>query len=158
MSTNCGVFSKPMAPPNLYRPRDALNREHAAIILSAWPHPGRVISEAAFAGMAGTCPVPASSASTTRYRLNHGGSRQLNKTLDIVALSRIPWDQLTRDYVAKWTSQGRTKKEIIRSLKRDITRQIYRTLQSSLENGTAIMALPKQSASELGLSAAGSCA
>jgi hypothetical protein len=39
-------------------------------------------------------------------------------------------DQATKEYVAKRTSEGRTKKEIIRSLKRYITRQIYRTLSS----------------------------
>ncbi len=38
----------------------------------------------------------------------------------------------TKDDVAKRTSQGRTKKEIIRSLKRYITRQIYRTLNHRL--------------------------
>ncbi|WP_244516969.1 transposase [Arthrobacter alpinus] len=116
---------------------------NAAIILTAWSHPGRVRSEAAFAALAGTCPVPASSGSTIRYRLNHGGDRQLNKALYTIALSRIHWDQVTKDYVSKRTSQGRTKKEIIRSLKRYITRQIYRTLQSSLETGTSIPDRPQ---------------
>ena len=40
-------------------------------------------------------------------------------------------DKATRDYVARRTSQGRSKKEIIRSLKRYITRQIYRTLNAT---------------------------
>lgn len=104
----------------------------AAIILTAWSHPGRVRSEAAFAALAGTCPVPASSGSTTRFRLNHGGDRQLNKALYTIALIRMHWDQTTKDYVAKRTSQGRTKKEIIRSLKRYITRQLFRTLKTAV--------------------------
>lgn len=103
----------------------------AAIILTAWSHTGRVRSEAAFAALAGTCPVPASSGGTTRFRLNRGGDRQLNKAIYTIALIRMNRDQATRDYVAKRTSQGRTKKEIIRSLKRYITRQIFRHL-----NGT----------------------
>jgi transposase len=37
--------------------------------------------------------------------------------------------------VAKRTGQGRTKKEIIRSLKRYITRQIYRILNAATEVG-----------------------
>ncbi|WP_230008880.1 transposase [Microbacterium sp. Bi128] len=37
----------------------------AAIILTAWSHTGRIRSEAAFAALAGTCPVPASSGSST---------------------------------------------------------------------------------------------
>lgn len=110
---------------------------NAAIILTAWSHPGRVRSEAAFAALAGTCPVPASSGSTIRFRLNHGGDRQLNKALYTIALSRIHWDQATKDYVAKRTSQGRTKKEIIRSLKRYITRQLYRVLKTTVSlNGS----------------------
>lgn len=99
----------------------------AAIILTAWSHAGRVRSEAAFAALAGTCPVPASSGGTTRFRLNRGGDRQLNKALYTIALIRMNRVPNTRSYVAKRTSQGRTKKEIIRSLKRYITRQIYRT-------------------------------
>ncbi|MEV7574329.1 IS110 family transposase [Pseudarthrobacter sp. NPDC089323] len=103
----------------------------AAIILTAWSHTGRVRSEAAFAALAGTCPVPASSGSNTRFRLNRGGDRQLNKAIYTIALIRINRDPDTRDYVARRTSQGRTKKEIIRSLKRYITRQIYRTLNQT---------------------------
>lgn len=103
---------------------------NAALILTAWSHPGRVRSEAAFAALAGTCPVPASSGGTTRYRLNRGGDRQLNKALHTVALVRMNYDQDTKDYVARRTHQGRNKNEIIRSLKRYITRQIYRTLST----------------------------
>ena len=115
------------ALPNIYGIGPVL----AATILTAWSHTGRVRSEAAFAALAGTCPVPASSGSTTRFRLNRGGDRQLNKAIYTIALIRINRDLATRDYVAKRTSQGRTKKEIIRSLKRYITRQIYRTLAST---------------------------
>ena len=45
----------------------------AAIALTAWSHPGRVRSEAAFACLAGVNPIPASSGNTTRHRLNRGG-------------------------------------------------------------------------------------
>jgi transposase len=41
----------------------------AGTILLAWSHPGRVRSEAAFAALAGTSPIPASSGHTIRYRL-----------------------------------------------------------------------------------------
>jgi transposase len=94
-----------------------------------------VPSEAAFAALAGTCPVPASSGSSTRFRLNRGGDRQLNKAVYTIALIRMNRDPATKDYVAKRTGQGRTKKEIIRSLKRYITRQIYRTLNAAREVG-----------------------
>ena len=39
-------------------------------------------------------------------------------------------DQRTSDYVVKRTSEGKGKKEIMRCLKRYITREIYRVLQN----------------------------
>lgn len=41
-----------------------------ATVLTAWSHPGRVRSEAAFASLAGVNPLPASSGNTVRHRLN----------------------------------------------------------------------------------------
>ena len=60
----------------------------AARILIAWSHQGRFHSEAAFAMLAGTSPIPASSGQTVRHRLNRGGDRQLNRALHTIALSR----------------------------------------------------------------------
>jgi transposase len=45
-------------------------------------------TNAAFAMLAGTAPIPASSGKTVRYRLNRSGDRQLNRALHTVALSR----------------------------------------------------------------------
>ena len=41
----------------------------AAQVLVSWSHAGRFRSEAAFAALAGTNPIPASSGQVTRYRL-----------------------------------------------------------------------------------------
>lgn len=101
---------------------------NAAVILTAWSHHGRIHSEAAFAAMAGTCPIPASSGNTTRHRLNRGGDRRLNRAMSSIALTRMSHDHATRDYVARRRAEGRTNKEIRRSLKRYITRQVYRCL------------------------------
>lgn len=100
----------------------------AATILTVWSHPGRVRSEAAFASLAGTCPIPASSGKTTRHRLNRGGDRRLNRVITTVVLVRMRRDEATRAYVTRRKSEGRTSKEIMRVHKRYITRQIFRTL------------------------------
>lgn len=100
----------------------------AAVILTVWSHPGRVRSQAALAQIAGTCPIPASSANTTRHRLNRGGDRQLNRAINTIVLTRMRMDPATRAYVARRTAEGRTKREITRCLKRYVTRQIHRTL------------------------------
>jgi transposase len=102
----------------------------AATVLCAWSHPGRIHSEAAFAMLAGAAPIPANSGQvTTRYRLNRYGDRQLNRALHTIVLSRIRYDQTTRDYVARRTSEGKTTREIKRCLKRYIARDLYRLLE-----------------------------
>jgi transposase len=103
----------------------------AATVLLAWSHPGRVRSEAAMASLAGTCPIPASSGNTTRHRLNRGGDRRLNRALTTVTIVRMRIDPATRAYVARRRSEGRTTKEIMRSLKRYITRQLFRILTAA---------------------------
>ena len=100
----------------------------AASVLIAWSHPGRVRSEAAMASLAGTCPIPASSGNTTRHRLNRGGDRRLNRALTTITIVRMRVDPATRAYVARRRAEGRTTKEIMRSLKRYVTRQLFRIL------------------------------
>jgi transposase len=100
----------------------------AAIILVAWSHPGRVRNEAAFAALAGACPIPASSGNTSRYRLNHGGDRRLNWALHCIANTRLRCDPDTIAYAQRRTAQGLSTKDIRRILKRYIARQAYRIL------------------------------
>ncbi|WP_247686739.1 IS110 family transposase [Micromonospora sp. C31] len=90
----------------------------AATVLLAWSHPGRIRSEVEFAALAGASPLPASSGNTTRHRLNRGGDRCLNRALCTVALIRMGHDPRTRAYVTRCTAEGRTKREVMRSLKR----------------------------------------
>lgn len=102
----------------------------AAVVLCAWSHPGRCRNEAAFANLAGTAPIPASSGLTTRHRLNRCGDRQLNRALHTIALNRMRYDSTTRAYVARRQAEGRTDREIRRCLKRYIARQLYRQLEN----------------------------
>ena len=101
----------------------------AATILCAWSHPGRIRNDAAFAMLAGTAPIPASSGQTIRHRLNRYGDRQLNRAIHTIALTRLRHDPATRDYVNRRRAEGKTNREIRRCLKRYITRQIYRQLE-----------------------------
>ncbi|NYI76294.1 IS110 family transposase [Nocardioides panzhihuensis] len=103
----------------------------AAIILTAWSHPGRVRSETAFAKIAGTAPLPASSGNTQRHRLNRGGDRRLNRALHTIVLTRMRCDPTTRAYTERRRAEGKTTREIRRILKRYTTRQIYRTLNTA---------------------------
>ena len=102
----------------------------AATVLTAWSHPGRCRSDAAFAMLAGAAPIPASSGKTVRHRLNRAGNRQLNRALHTVALSRLQHDPATRDYADQTPRQGKTDREIKRCLKRYIARQLFRQLEN----------------------------
>ncbi|MBM0258209.1 IS110 family transposase [Micromonospora sp. 4G55] len=102
----------------------------AAIVLTAWSHPGRCRDDAAFAMFAGTAPIPASSGKTVRYRLNRCGDRQLNRALHTVALCRLQRDPRTRAYADRRRTQGKTDREIKRCLKRYIARELYRRLET----------------------------
>ena len=59
----------------------------AAQAIVSFSHPGRCRSEAAFAALGGTSPLPASSGQTVRHRLNRGGDRALNRAIHAIALS-----------------------------------------------------------------------
>ena len=102
----------------------------AAVLLCAWSHPGRVRNDAAFAMLAGVCPVPASSGQTIRYRLNRHGDRPLNRALHTVVLSRLRYDPATRAYRDRRRAEGKTDREIKRCLKRYTARQLYRLLET----------------------------
>jgi transposase len=102
----------------------------AAQLLTAWSHHGRFRSDAAFASLAGTAPIPASSGQTIRYRLNRGGDRQLNRALHTIALSRLAHHTETRCYAARRAAEGKTPREIKRCLKRHIARRLFRILES----------------------------
>lgn len=101
----------------------------AATVLCAWSHPGRLRSEAAFAMLAGTAPIPASSGTTVRYRLNRSGDRRLNQALHTVVLTRLRHDPETRAYAERRRTEGKTDREIKRCLKRYVARQLYRLLE-----------------------------
>ena len=61
----------------------------AAQAIVSFSHPGRCRSEAAFAALSGTSPIPASSGRTIRHRLNRGGDRALNRTILTDVAARV---------------------------------------------------------------------
>jgi transposase len=102
----------------------------AAQIIVSWGTPGRVGSEASFAGLAGVQPVPSSSGNHERYRLNRGGDRQLNKALYTIINYRMTHDPETIAYVTKRRAQAMTDRSIRRILKRYLARRIWRLLNT----------------------------
>lgn len=103
----------------------------AQLLITAGDNPDRLKSEAAFAMLCGVAPLPASSGQTTRHRLNRGGDRAANSALHMAAISRLRLDPRTQAYAERRTLQGRTKREIIRCLKRYIAREVYSVLKAA---------------------------
>ncbi|MGW7231580.1 IS110 family transposase, partial [Streptomyces cyaneofuscatus] len=100
----------------------------AQLLITAGGNPERMRTEASFAALCGAAPVPASSGRTNRHRLSRGGDRAANAALYRIALTRMSGDARTRAYVTRQTAAGRTKKGIIRMLKRAIAREMFRCL------------------------------
>jgi transposase len=100
----------------------------AELLCAAGDNAGRVRSEAAYAKLCGACPIPASSGKTSRHRLNRGGNRQANAALFRIVVVRMRWHPPTIAYVERRTTEGLSKREIIRCLKRYVAREVYRLL------------------------------
>ena len=99
------------------------------LLLTLGGNAGRVHSEAALAKLCGACPIPASSGKTIRHRLNRGGHRRANAALHRIVIVRMKYHEPTRAYVARRITEGKTKPEIMRCLKRFITREIWTRTQ-----------------------------
>ena len=97
----------------------------AQLLLTAGDNPDRLRSEASFAALCGTSPVPASSGKTIRHRLNRGGDRHANSALHIIVIGRLRTDPKTKAYVAKRVAEGHSKLEALRALKRYIAREVF---------------------------------
>jgi transposase len=108
-----------------------IGTDHAAtLLIVAGDNPQRLRSEASFACLCGVSPIEASSGKVVRHRLNRGGNREANRALYMICLARMRRDRRTQEYVARRTAEGKSKREIIRCLKRYVAREVYRVLIS----------------------------
>ena len=104
----------------------------ALLVIAAGDHPERLRSEAAWAHLCGTAPIPASSGKIIRRRLNPAGDRQANHALWRIVITRMSSDPRTRVYVERRLAEGKTKTEIIRCLKRYVAREVYPLLRAAV--------------------------
>ena len=103
------------------------------ILTTAGENIGRLKSEASLARLCGVAPIPASTGNTTRHRLHRGGDRDANSAIHLIVVNRLRWHEPTKRYLERRTQEGKTKKEIIRCLKRAVVRELYRALQADLQ-------------------------
>jgi len=109
----------------------------AAKIVGETANITRFRSEACFAMHAGVAPIPASSGRTQRHRLARGGNRQLNAALHRIAVTQIGRPgSLGHAYYQRRITQGNSKMEALRALKRRLARVVYNLLQPIDTNAT----------------------
>jgi transposase len=90
---------------------------------------GRFRTDAQLARLAGVAPLDASSGQQRRHRLNRHGNRQLNTALHKLAVVQGRWDPRARAYLERRQTEGKTRLEALRCLKRLLARVVFRLLR-----------------------------
>jgi transposase len=112
-----------------------------AILIGQTAGAERFKSDAQFARLAGVAPIPVSSGRHDRHRLDRGGNRQLNRALHIIAITRGRLAPQTRAYLQRKETEGKTRMEAMRCVKRHLTRHYHRVLVGGDDDVPAMRSL-----------------
>jgi len=89
----------------------------------------RFANKDAFASYSGTAPVEFSPGGRTVHRVSRRGNRMFNHAIHMAAICQIrQTGSEGRTYYDRRVAEGKTKREAIRSLKRQISNAVYRHL------------------------------
>ena len=102
----------------------------AAKLLAEAASIGRFATEGHFARYAGTAPLPVASGANHRHRFDRRGNRQLNLAIHRIAITQLRIHGPARTYFEKKRTQGMSRTEALRALKRHITRVVFKALTS----------------------------
>ena len=102
----------------------------AVLLVTAGDNPERITSEGAWAMLCGIAPIPATSGKIdNRFRLNSGGDRHANNAIWRIVITRLgQHEPRTVAYMTRRLAEGKSKRAIIRSLKRYVARETFRAL------------------------------
>ena len=90
----------------------------------------RFDTDAQLARHAGVAPLEASSGKYRRHRLDRGGNRQLNCALHRIAITQARVHPPARAYLERKQAEGKSRREALRCLKRQLARTVYTTLKN----------------------------
>ncbi|WP_173921368.1 IS110 family transposase [Agromyces sp. Marseille-P2726] len=119
------------APTLLARPGLGVHTT-AQFLITAAENIDRITSDAAFARLCGAAPVPVSSGQTHRMRLHRGGDRQANRALHMIIIGRMKTAPDPRAYITRRLTEGLSKRDTTRALKRYVARQVFNDLKTDL--------------------------
>jgi transposase len=109
-----------------------------------------------FASWTGTAPLDASSGEQNRHRLSRAGNRRMNRMLHIAATTQIRLDTEGRTYYRRKLTDGKTRMEAMRCLKRRISDAVYRQLLADANKAIHLDAAAED-ANTLGTGPGGHC-
>jgi transposase len=89
----------------------------------------RFHTDAQLARHSGVAPLEASSGRVQRHRLDRGGNRQLNAALYRIAITQARIHPAARAYLERKQAAGKSRREAIRCLKRQLARVVFNTLK-----------------------------
>jgi transposase len=91
-----------------------------------------------FAAYNGTAPAEVSSGNRKVYRLSLRGNRRLNHAIHMAAVTQIRYRHTKgRAYYDKKIAEGKTSKEALRALKRQVSNAIYQHLKADARRAAA---------------------
>lgn len=96
----------------------------------------RFASDAKLAVHAGVAPLPVSSGQRDRHRLNRRGNRQLNVALYRIVLSQARTHEPAKRYLQRKQTEGKSRLEAYRCLKRYIARQVFNALKQQQKSSS----------------------
>ena len=98
----------------------------AATIIGTVAEVSRFASRDRFAAYNGTAPIEVSSGNRTIHRLSLRGNRRLNHAIHMAAVTQIRHPHSKgRAYFDRKVAEGKTGKEALRALKRQVSDAIY---------------------------------
>src|SRR5437667_1365309 len=113
----------------------------AAAVIGDVCHVSRVPNRDHFAACNGTAPIEVSSGGRKVYRLSRRGNRRLNHAIHMAAVTQIRYRHSPgRAYYDKKLAEGKTGKEALRCLKRQISDAIFACLQADAQRAAAAAA------------------
>lgn len=118
--------------------RSKLNRVTTALILGEVGKVARFQDRNHFASYTGTAPCDRGSAGEPRPSVNPHGNRRLNHAIHVVAVTQIRNDTPARRLYARKISEGKTKKEALRVVKRRVADAIFRQLTADAQRSEKV--------------------
>ena len=97
----------------------------------------------AYARHNGTAPLPVWSGNRERHRLSRTGNRQLNAAIHRIAITQMRCHDDARAYLDRRITNGNTKTEALRALKRRLSDVVYRSLLADTQPATSATPLAK---------------